>query len=127
MTGNLVVNDKVITKHLMSELPFMATENIMMDAVKDGASRQEMHEVIRTLSMKAGKNVKKHGKENNLLELIADDEHFNLSLEELQEKMNPADYVGRAPRQVEKYLAEVVEPAMQQRAALRGATAEITV
>ena len=127
VTGNLVVNDKVITKHLMSELPFMATENIMMDAVKDGASRQEMHEVIRTLSMKAGKNVKKHGKENNLLELIADDEHFNLSLEELQEKMNPADYVGRAPRQVEKYLAEVVEPAMQQRAALRGATAEITV
>ena len=127
VTGNLVVNDKVITKHLMSELPFMATENIMMDAVKDGASRQEMHEVIRTLSMKAGKNVKKQGKENNLLELIAEDEHFGLSLEELQEKMNPADYVGRAPKQVDKYLAEVVRPALQQRAELLGATAEINV
>ena len=94
----LVVYPKVIEKHLMSELPFMATENIMMDAVKAGGDRQELHEKIRELSMEAGKNVKEKGLDNNLLELIAADPAFNLSLEDLQKTMDPSKYVGRGKR-----------------------------
>ena len=97
VVDGLVVYEKVITRRLMSELPFMATENIMMDAVKMGGNRQELHEKIRELSMQAGANVKKEGKENNLLELIAAEPAFNMSLEELQETMEPAKYeIGRA-------------------------------
>ncbi len=88
----------------------MATENIMMDAVKAGGDRQELHERIRELSMEAGRNVKEKGLDNNLLELIAADPAFNLSLEELQKTMDPAKYVGRAPVQVEAYLNNVVNP-----------------
>ena len=102
VVDGLVVYDKVITKRLMSELPFMATENIMMDAVKKGGDRQELHEKIRQLSMEAGKHVKVEGKDNDLLELIAADESFGLSLEELQESMDPAKYTGRAEYQVEQ-------------------------
>ncbi|MCR4689781.1 MAG: adenylosuccinate lyase [Lachnospiraceae bacterium] len=127
VTSGLVVNDKVIEKHLMSELPFMATENIMMDAVKNGANRQEMHEEIRRLSMQAGEHVKKEGKENNLLELIASDDRFALSLEELEKTMEPSLYVGRAPKQVDAYLANVVYPALSEREQLKGATAQINV
>ena len=123
----LVVYDKVITKHLMAELPFMATENIMMDAVKNGGNRQELHEKIRTLSMQAGKTVKEEGKENNLLELIAADEEFNLTLEELNAAMEPAKYVGRAPIQVEKFLEKVVKPVLEANKEELGATAEIHV
>ncbi len=123
----LVVNEKVILKHMMSELPFMATENIMMDAVKHGASRQEMHEEIRRLSMQAGEHVKKDGGDNNLLELIASDDRFGLSLEDLEKTMDPQLYVGRASEQVEKYLKEVVYPAMSQREELKGVKAEINV
>ena len=101
VVDGLVVYPKVIEKRLMSELPFMATENIMMDAVKAGGDRQELHERIRELSMEAGRNVKEKGLDNNLLELIAADPAFNLSLEELQKTMDPAKYVGRAPVQVE--------------------------
>ena len=97
VVDGLVVYDKVITKHLMAELPFMATENIMMDAVKKGGDRQELHEKIRKLSMEAGANVKQEGKENNLLELIAADPSFMLTLEELKASMDPSKYVGRAP------------------------------
>ena len=104
VVDGLVVYPKVIEKRLMSELPFMATENIMMDAVKAGGDRQELHERIRELSMEAGRNVKEKGLDNNLLELIAADPAFNLSLEELQKTMDPAKYVGRAPVQVEAYL-----------------------
>ena len=110
VSDGLKVYDKVITKHLMAELPFMATENIMMDAVKAGGDRQEMHEKIRQLSMEAGKHVKEDGGENNLLELIAADPAFHLSFEELQASMDPKKYVGRAPRQVENYLNQVVRP-----------------
>ena len=92
MVDGLVVYPKVIEKHLMSELPFMATENIMMDAVKAGGDRQELHERIRELSMEAGRNVKEKGQDNNLLELIAADPAFNLSLEDLQKTMEPARY-----------------------------------
>ena len=127
VVDGLVVYEKVITKHLMAELPFMATENIMMDAVKKGGSRQELHERIRQLSMQAGENVKKRGLDNNLLELIAADEAFHLSLEELQAGMDPAKYVGRAPLQVEKFLKEVVEPVLEKNRDVLGMKAEINV
>lgn len=127
VVDGLVVYDKVITKRLMSELPFMATENIMMDAVKAGGNRQELHEKIRELSMIAGANVKKEGKENNLLELIAADPAFNMSLEDLQKTMEPSNYVGRAPLQVEKFLKEVIAPILEENKALLGVKAEINV
>ena len=127
VVDGLVVYDKVITKRLMSELPFMATENIMMDAVKNGGNRQEMHEIIRTLSMEAGKHVKQEGKENNLLELIANDPAFGMSLEDLQKTMDPSKYVGRSPIQVEKFIKDVVDPILEANKDLLGMTAEINV
>ncbi|MEZ3506085.1 MAG: adenylosuccinate lyase [Lachnospiraceae bacterium] len=127
VVDGLVVYDKVITKRLMSELPFMATENIMMDAVKMGGNRQELHERIRELSMEAGAHVKQEGRENDLLELIAKDAVFNLSVEELKETMDPKKYVGRAPVQVERFLQEVVRPILQENEALLGIKAEIHV
>ena len=127
VVDGLVVYDKVITKRLMSELPFMATENIMMDAVKMGGNRQELHEKIRELSMEAGANVKREGKENNLLELIAKDPAFNMTADDLQKTMDPSKYVGRAPLQVEKFLAEVVEPILAENKELLGVKAEINV
>ena len=127
VVDGLVVYDKVITKRLMSELPFMATENIMMDAVKMGGNRQELHERIRELSMEAGKNVKQEGKDNNLLELIAADDSFNMSLEDLEKTMDPAKYVGRAPIQVDKFLKEVVAPVLEANKELLGVKAEINV
>ncbi len=127
VVDGLVVYDKVIYKHMMSELPFMATENIMMDAVKAGGDRQELHEKIRVLSMEAGKNVKQEGKENNLLELIAADPAFNMTLEELQNNMDPAKYVGRAPIQVEAFLKNVIQPVLDANKELLGVTAEINV
>jgi len=127
VVDGLVVYDKVITKRLMSELPFMATENIMMDAVKKGGDRQELHERIRQLSMEAGANVKQRGLENNLLELIAADETFGLTLEELQATMDPAKYVGRAPLQVESYLKNCVKPVLEANAEYLGVKAEINV
>ena len=127
VVDGLVVYDKVITKRLMSELPFMATENIMMDAVKGGGNRQELHEKIRELSMEAGANVKREGKENNLLELIAKEPAFNMSEEELKETMDPSKYVGRAPLQVDKFLEEVVGPILEENKELLGVKAEINV
>ena len=127
VVDGLVVYPKVIEKRLMSELPFMATENIMMDAVKAGGDRQELHERIRELSMEAGRNVKEKGLDNNMLELIAADPAFNLSLEELQKTMDPAKYVGRAPVQVEAYLNNVVNPMLEANKEILGVTAEINV
>ncbi len=127
VVDGLVVYPKVIEKHLMAELPFMATENIMMDAVKAGGDRQELHERIRTLSMEAGKNVKENGGDNNLLELIAADPAFNLSLDALKKTMDPARYVGRAPRQVEEFLAEVINPVLEANKDVLGLKAEINV
>jgi adenylosuccinate lyase len=127
VVDGLVVYDKVITKRLMSELPFMATENIMMDAVKLGGNRQELHEKIRTLSMEAGKNVKVEGKENNLLELIAADDEFPMGLEELESTMEPSRYVGRSPRQVEVYLRDVITPILDANKDILGVKAEINV
>ncbi len=127
VVDGLVVYPKVIEKRLMSELPFMATENIMMDAVKMGGDRQELHEKIRTLSMEAGKNVKVEGKENNLLELIAADPAFNMTLEDLQKTMEPARYVGRSKEQVENFLKNVIRPVLAENKALIGVKAEINV
>ncbi len=127
VVDGLVVYPKVIEKRLMSELPFMATENIMMDAVKAGGDRQELHERIRRLSMEAGRNVKEKGLENNLLELIAADPAFNLSLDELKKTMDPAKYVGRAPQQVEAYLKNVIRPLLDRNQDVLGIKAEIHV
>ena len=127
VVDGLVVYPKVIEKHMMAELPFMATENIMMDAVKAGGDRQELHERIRELSMEAGKTVKVEGKDNNLLELIAADPAFNLSLEDLQKSMDPSRYVGRAPRQVEVFLRDVVSPVLESNKEVLGMKAEINV
>ncbi len=127
VVDGLVVYPKVIEKRLMSELPFMATENIMMDAVKAGGDRQELHEKIRTLSMEAGKNVKVEGKENNLLELIAADPAFHMTLEELQACMEPSRYVGRSAVQVEAFLKQVVNPILEANRELLGMSAEINV
>ena len=127
VVDGLVVYPKVIEKRLRSELPFMATENIMMDAVKAGGDRQELHERIRELSMEAGKNVKVEGKENNLLELIAADPAFNMSLEDLQKTMEPSRYTGRAQVQVEAFLKNVVQPVLDDNKEILGMTAEINV
>ena len=127
VADGLVVYPKVIEKHLMSELPFMATENIMMDAVKRGGDRQELHERIRELSMEAGRNVKEEGRENNLLELIAGDPAFPMSLEELEQTMEPSRYTGRAGEQVEAFLTGVVNPILEKNKELLGVTSEISV
>ncbi len=127
VVDGLVVYEKVIEKHIMAELPFMATENIMMDAVKAGGDRQELHEKIRTLSMEAGRNVKERGLENNLLELIAADPAFRISLEELKASMDPSRYTGRAKEQTEEFIAEVIQPVLDENRELLGMKAEINV
>ena len=127
VADGLVVYPKVIEKRLMSELPFMATENILMDAVIAGGDRQELHERIRELSMEAAKQVKAEGKENNLLELIAADPAFNLTLEELQNTMDPARYVGCAPHQVDVFLEQTVNPLLEQNQESLGLKADIHV
>ncbi|MBR1441434.1 MAG: adenylosuccinate lyase [Lachnospiraceae bacterium] len=128
VTDGLKVYPKQIEKRLKSELPFMATENIMMDAVKAGGNRQELHERIRELSMEAGKRVKEEGLDNNLLELIAADPMFHVSLEELENNtMDPTKYVGCAPHQVEVYLKNVVGPVLDANKEVLGMQAEINV
>ena len=127
VVDGLVVYPKVIEKRLMSELPFMATENIMMDAVKAGGDRQELHEKIRELSMEAGRNVKEKGLDNNLLELIAADPAFNLSEEELKKTMDPSRYTGRAAVQVDAFLKDSVSPLLEANKEVLGMSAEINV
>ncbi len=127
VVDGLVVYPKVIYKHFMAEIPFMATENIMMDAVKKGGNRQELHERIRQLSMEAGRNVKVEGKDNNLVDLIAEDPAFGLTKEEIEATLRPELYVGRAPRQVDVYLRDFVRPVLDANASELGMTAEINV
>ncbi|MBQ8821433.1 MAG: adenylosuccinate lyase [Lachnospiraceae bacterium] len=127
VVDGLVVYPKVIEKRLRSELPFMATENIMMDAVKKGGNRQELHERIRELSMEAGRNVKVEGKENNLLELIAQDSGFQVTLEELEETLEPSRYVGCSKEQVEAFLENHIRPILRENAALLGLSVKINV
>ena len=127
VVDGLVVYPKVIEKHLMSELPFMATENIMMDAVKKGGDRQELHERIRELSMEAGKRVKEEGLDNNLLSLIAQEPMFMTNEEELAATMDPSRYVGCAPEQVTRFLKDVIGPVLEENKELLGVKAEINV
>ena len=110
----IVVYPKVIEKRLGAELPFMATENIMMAAVKAGGDRQELHEKIRKLSMEAGRVVKEEGKENNLLELIAADKSFNLNIDELKREMDASKYTGRSSKQVTEFIEEYIEPVLEE-------------
>jgi adenylosuccinate lyase len=127
VVDGLVVYPKVIYKHFMAEIPFMATENIMMDAVKEGGNRQELHEKIRQLSMEAGKTVKEEGRDNNLVDLIAADPAFGLTKEQIEATLKPELYVGRAPRQVEVFLRDVVRPVLEKNQAELGVKAEINV
>lgn len=113
VTSNLVVYEKVITARLMSELPFMATENILMEAVNKGGDRQALHERIRVHSMEAGKQVKVHGLENDLLERISKDEAFNLSDKEINKLLDPSLYIGRSVEQVEEFLSEEINPILE--------------
>ena len=127
VVDGLVVYPKVIKKHLMSELPFMATENILMDAVKAGGDRQELHERIRILSMEAGKSIKVEGKENNQLELIAKDPSFNLTREKLEMTMESSKYVGRSQEQVEAFLADYIRPLLEENMEFLGMNVEVNV
>ena len=113
VADGLVVYPKVIEQRLRRELPFMATENIMMDAVKRGGNRQELHERIRVHSMAAARVVKEEGGENDLLSRIAADPIFGVTLEELEAVLEPSKYVGRAPRQTQDFLNEVVAPVLE--------------
>lgn len=127
ITEGLVVYLKVIESHLMNELPFMATENIMMDCVKMGGDRQELHEAIRVHSMAAGRVVKEEGKPNDLLQRIADDPKFPMDLEQLQAIMKPANFVGRSVQQTEEFFAEFIDPILEQEKDALGMHAEINV
>ena len=127
VVDGLVVYPKVIEQRLMSELPFMATENIMMDAVKAGGDRQELHERIRVHSMEAGRMVKVEGKKNDLLERIAQDPAFNMTMEQLQAIMKPENFVGRAPQQVEEFLKNDVAPILEKNKDALGLRADINV
>lgn len=109
----LVVYERMIERHIQQELPFMATENILMEAVKRGGDRQDLHERIRRYSMEAGRNVKEFGKENNLIELISNDPSFKLSKEEIEAILDPKKFVGRAPSQVQEYYDEYVKPILE--------------
>ena len=128
VTAGLVVHEKVIEKHILEELPFMASENIMMDAVKRGGNRQDLHERIRELSLEAGRNVKERGLSNNLIDLIAADPLFGMSRDELTAHLEPGRYIGRCPEQVEEFLTAEVEPVLRRCAsALDGSSAELSV
>ena len=127
VVDGMVVYEKVIEKHLMAELPFMASENIMMNQVKKGGDRQELHERIRELSQIAGKNVKEEGLENNLLELIVNDDFFDISKEELNEVLDPMKYIGRCPSQVDEFIENEVNPILEENKNLIEETKEIQV
>ena len=127
VVDGLVVYPKVIEKRLRSELPFMATENIMMDAVKAGGDRQELHERIRELSMEAGRRVKEEGADNQLMALIAQDEMFHLDEAALEASLEPSKYVGCSAHQVERFLNDVIRPVLKENEADLGMKAEINV
>ena len=120
VASGLVVHPKVIRRHVMEELPFMASENIMMDAVKRGGDRQELHERIRVLSQEAGRNVKDLGLSNNLIDLMAEDPAFGMSREELTAHLEPERYIGRCPEQVEEFLSQEIAPVLEKYAAALG-------
>lgn len=113
VTDGMVVYENMISKHVNEELPFMATETILMEAVKRGGDRQELHEIIREYSMKAAYRVKHEGLDNNLISLIIEDSSFNMSKEEILSIMDPKNFTGRASEQVDDFVKEVVDPALE--------------
>lgn len=123
----MVVNEKVIEKHINEELPFMATENIIMEAVKRGGDRQELHEEIRVLSMLAAEQVKKYGKPNDLIERMYNSKIINMTKEEIDETINPKNYIGRAPQQVEEFYYETIKPLIDKNRELLGLNVELNV
>jgi adenylosuccinate lyase len=127
VTAGLVVYPKVIRKRVMAELPFMASENIMMDAVKRGGDRQALHERIREHAMAAGKQVKEEGAENDLIERIASDPMFDITANEISEILVPEKYIGRSEKQVREFVAKVVDPLLEANKDILGETAEISV
>lgn len=128
VSSNLVVHEKVIERHVLEELPFMATENIMMDAVKRGGNRQDLHERIRVHSLEAGSNVKEKGLANNLLDLIAADTVFGMTIQELTTHMRPEVYIGRCPEQVTEFLTNDIQPILERYpSALSGENTELSV
>lgn len=127
ISENLVVYEKVIAKHIAAELPFMATENIMMECVKAGGDRQELHERIRVLSMKAGKNVKQEGKENNLIELIKNDKMFAAVWDKLDDILDAKNFIGRSKDQVEEFIAEEIDPILDAHKDVLGEHGEVRV
>ena len=128
VASGLVVHPKVIEKHVLEELPFMASENILMDAVKRGGDRQELHERIRVLSQEAGYHVKELGLANNLIDLMAADPAFGMTKEELSAHLNPAAYIGRCPEQVEEFLSREIAPVLEKYSgALDGKETELKV
>ena len=127
VTSGLVVYEQMINKHISEELPFMATENILMHCVKNGGDRQELHEKIREYAMVAAKRVKDEGKDNNLLSLIAEDKAFNISRDELNAMLNPKDFIGRAGEQVDTLMKDEIEPILKQNKRLLGLTAKLNV
>ena len=127
ISENLVVYDKVIAKHIAAELPFMATENIMMECVKAGGDRQELHERIRVLSMEAGRNVKQEGKENNLIELIKNDEMFRAVWDKLDGILDAKNFIGRSSSQVEEFISAEIDPILEAHAKDLGEHGEVRV
>ena len=127
VADGLVVYPKVIEKHLAAELPFMATENIMMDAVKAGGDRQELHEKIRELSMEAGKNIKELGLENNLFDLIEKEPMFAIKKEDLEKNLDSSKYIGRSANQVKEFIEEYINPILEEYKNELGKKAEINV
>lgn len=127
VSENLVVYEKVIEKRVAAELPFMATENVIMECVKAGGDRQELHERIRVLSMEAGRNVKELGKENNLIELIKSDEAFAAVKDRLEDMLDPKEFTGRAASQVTEYIENEVEPILIKHKNLLGLKEAISV
>ena len=127
VSENLVVYDKVIARHIAAELPFMATENIMMECVKAGGNRQELHERIRVLSMEAGRNVKVNGGENNLIELIKKDDMFAAVKDSLDEILDARKFIGRAPSQVVEFISNEIDPILEENKSLLGRKGEVKV
>ncbi|OHW62821.1 adenylosuccinate lyase [Andreesenia angusta] len=127
VTSNMVVYENVIAKHIESELPFMITENIIMEAVKKGGDRQELHETIRQLSMQAGREVKEFGRANDLVERIVEDKSIALEREDIERLMNPSDYIGRAPEQVEEFISDYIAPILEEFSDELGLETELTV
>lgn len=124
---NLVVYDKVIDKHIKAELPFMATENVIMACVKAGGSRQELHERIRQLSMEAGKTVKVEGKENNLIELLKKDDMFKAVWSSLDDILDAKNFIGRAPSQTVEFIANEIDPILQKHAEFLGQSGDVRI